>query len=69
MAIWAVIVPYVLLARELRYIHAAGEYYRRLRAGEVELDAKSCCAVGMFVNRKEGPLLIRPPYCIDGENR
>jgi hypothetical protein len=32
MTIWAVIVPYILLAGELDYIHAAGEAYQWSRA-------------------------------------
>ena len=69
MTIWAIFVPFILIAGELDFIHVAGEAQLRSHAGEVELHAKSCCAAGMFVNRKERPLFIGASYSIDANNR
>ncbi len=51
MAVWAVIVPGVLLSRKLNYLNLACETHRLLCAGNVELHVELCSAIRMFVDR------------------
>ena len=69
MAVWAVVVPGVLLSRELNYLNLADKTQRLLCAGKIKLHLELRCAFGIFVNCKQGPLLVRSSHCIRSYGR
>ena len=69
MAVWAVVVPGVLLSRELNYFNLADKTQRLLCAGKIKLHLELRCAFGIFVNCEQGPLLVRSSHCIRSYGR
>ena len=66
-AVRPVIAPHVLLSRKLNYLDLADKTRWLLRAGNFELYIELRRALGMLVNCKQSPLLIRSSHGVGSD--